>query len=341
MEQLHSFTPIPVECNAAINHVAFDGCDYFCTIRCKCEIIRFNPCHHVWRKYATRKEYDCICYDYGARCFWASSKTCCNKLFKLDCCMNEIDCISICVSSACGTITGISYQDCKNALLVSFTHAVVEVKKCSEESKIIYTAEEASILDVLSICPGMLLTLSQDGQSCIVAINHHGEQTNCYPIQGSLLFKNLIFNPCACKKSPVEAFILKKCCYPYLVKCDIPLSCFGFIPCCCNFKICDACCCREEDCYTNAALCRDILESIALVETALSHILNAEGEKLQKVLCTTDDMDTILCVNRQVNQTLISATHLEQTLYTKLTAMLDSGLCDFSCQNGCSHSPHT
>ena len=333
MEQFHSLTPIPVEYNAAINHITFDGCDYFCTMRCKCEIMRFNPCYHVWRKYTTCKEYDCICYDYGARCFWASSK-CCNQLFQLDCCMHEINCISVCVPDEYGIITGISYQDCKNALLVSFTHAIVQVEKSSEKSKIIYTTEDASIMDVLSICPGMLVALSKDGQYCIEAINHRGEQTNYYCISGALLLKNLIFNPCACKHSPIEVFLLKKGCYPYLGKCDIPLSCFGFIPCCCNFKICNASC-REAECYTNEVLCRDILESIALTEAALSHILNTEGEKLQKVLCTTNDIDKILRVNREVNQTLVNVTHLEHTLYAKMNTLIESGLCNFSCDNAC------
>lgn len=336
MEQLHTLTPLPVESNAAINHVTFDGCDYFCTMRCKCEIIRLSPCRHVWRKYTTRKEYDCICYDYGARCFWASSKGC-SQLFKLDCCMNEIDCISVRAYSEYGMITGISYQDCKNALLVSFPHAVVEVQKCSEEAKIIYTTQDACVLDVLSICPGMLVMCSKGGRYHIEAIDHHGEQVNCYCLPSSVLPKNLIFNPCACKHTPIEVFLLKKGCYPYLGKCDIPLSCLSLVPCCCNFKICDSCC-RDDECYTNEMLCRDILESIALTQAALSHILNAEGEKLQKILCATNDVDQILRVNHEVNQTLVNITQLEHTLYTAMNALTEHGVCNFSAGHACGRS---
>lgn len=241
--------------------------------------------------------------------------------------MNEIDCIF--VSNEYGVITGISYQDCKNALLVSFPHTVIEVDKCCETSKIIYTTKDDSITDVLSLCPGMLLTLCRCDQYQIVAINRCGKQTTCYNIDHSLLPKNLIFNPCTCKTFPIEVFFLKKNCYPYLGKWEIPLNCFGFILCCCNFKICDVCCPVCEN--PNKMVCQDILESIALVETALSHILNAEGEKLQKALCITNDIDKILRVNREVNQTLINAAHLEQMLYEKMTAILNSGLCDFSC----------
>ena len=45
----------------------------------------------------------------------------------------------------------------------------------------------------------------------------------------------------------------------------------------------------------------DLIQSAALEETALSHILNAEGEKLQKIM-SFDDIapDTVLMANRSV-----------------------------------------
>ena len=57
----------------------------------------------------------------------------------------------------------------------------------------------------------------------------------------------------------------------------------------------------------------DLIESIALEETALSHILNAEGEKLQKVLAMEDvSLNQIL----DVNETVMN--ELEHTLRDKL-----------------------
>ena len=56
----------------------------------------------------------------------------------------------------------------------------------------------------------------------------------------------------------------------------------------------------------------DLIESIALEETALSHILNAEGEKLQKVLAMEDvSLNQILNMVTTVNE-------LEHTLRDKL-----------------------
>ncbi|MEG2176693.1 MAG: hypothetical protein RRY97_07430, partial [Oscillibacter sp.] len=67
----------------------------------------------------------------------------------------------------------------------------------------------------------------------------------------------------------------------------------------------------------------DIMESIALEQCALSHILNAEGEKLQKAIACADDLDELLCVNHSVEQTITKVTQLEHVLYAKLAALTD------------------
>lgn len=80
--------------------------------------------------------------------------------------------------------------------------------------------------------------------------------------------------------------------------------------CHCHKQDKDECNCRREIC--------SLIESIALMETALAHILNAEGEKLQKTVkhaCNTEEM---LEVNRSVQTTLARAVLLEQNLFLKL-----------------------
>ncbi len=62
----------------------------------------------------------------------------------------------------------------------------------------------------------------------------------------------------------------------------------------------------------------DLIESIALEETALSHILNAEGEKLQKVLAMDTCLEDILRVNETVASMVASVNDLEHTLRDKL-----------------------
>lgn len=341
MVQFNKCTPIPVDCDTSINHVAFDGCDYFCTIRCQCEIMQFNACRSVQHKYCTCREYDCICYDYHEHCFWASSRTCCSKLFKLDCSMNEIDCISLCGTSQYGASTGISYNCCKRTLIVSFACVVAEVDKCSGNTNVLYTTKEYWIIGVLSIYPCMLLTVFRCSQCYIIVLNECGEKIGSFCVDNPSFPANLLFNPCKsdCHQSPIWAVVLKQNCYPYLCNTDIFCDDPGEKPHCCNYEICEECCCDKEPCPDQDP-CKDIMKSIALMEAALSHILNAEGEKIQKVLATTDDIDKILCVNKEVNKTIVNATHLEHTLYAKLSALSECRLCNDLCAGDCDGDCH-
>ena len=63
----------------------------------------------------------------------------------------------------------------------------------------------------------------------------------------------------------------------------------------------------------------DLIESIALEETALSHILNAEGEKLQRVIGLEDvDFCQLVEVNESVANMVGVVSSLELVLKEKL-----------------------
>jgi len=64
-----------------------------------------------------------------------------------------------------------------------------------------------------------------------------------------------------------------------------------------------------------------ITDIIALEQTALSHILNAEGEKIQKVVALStvpNDVPKMLAANTSVKHMVNSITRLEVLLQTKL-----------------------
>ena len=71
----------------------------------------------------------------------------------------------------------------------------------------------------------------------------------------------------------------------------------------------------------------DLIESVALEEAALAHILNAEGEKLQAVIahkpCTSD----LLKVNDSVQRMVSAITKLEMILQAKLELFADDDSC--------------
>ena len=63
----------------------------------------------------------------------------------------------------------------------------------------------------------------------------------------------------------------------------------------------------------------DLIESIALQETALAHILNAEGEKMQAFIAITDiTADQLLVLNKAVTSLVNSISRLEMLLQAKL-----------------------
>lgn len=76
---------------------------------------------------------------------------------------------------------------------------------------------------------------------------------------------------------------------------------------------------RSEDPVNICQAITDLIESIALEETALSHILNAEGEKIQKVLALQCvDFCQLMEVNESVANMVAVVSGLEQTLKEKL-----------------------
>ncbi|MEG1142586.1 MAG: hypothetical protein RSE41_09115 [Clostridia bacterium] len=74
----------------------------------------------------------------------------------------------------------------------------------------------------------------------------------------------------------------------------------------------------------------DVIESVALEQTGLSHILNAEGEKLQAVIAMPGVTSAeLLDVNKSVQNMVSSITMLETVLQMKL----DIFSCNI-CPNG-------
>lgn len=67
----------------------------------------------------------------------------------------------------------------------------------------------------------------------------------------------------------------------------------------------------------------DIIESVALEQAALSHILKAEGEKIQKVVALAAVGTDMLAVNKSVQSMVSAITRLEMLLQSKLELFAD------------------
>ncbi len=63
----------------------------------------------------------------------------------------------------------------------------------------------------------------------------------------------------------------------------------------------------------------DLVTSIAMEQTALSHILNAEGEKIEKIVESATTAEELLAVNASVEEMVTAITALEVVLQSKLS----------------------
>ncbi len=78
----------------------------------------------------------------------------------------------------------------------------------------------------------------------------------------------------------------------------------------------------------------DLLESIALEETGLSHILNAEGEKIQAAIAYCEgDICKMLEVNDSVTGLVHAITSLELVLKDKLELISNDLCCSPRCDD--------
>lgn len=220
-------------------------------------------------------------------------------------------------------ISGLSYHCGDDSLLIAVADRVVKLTKCNRKLQVVCTFPKCYVAGVLSLSPGILITLFENGHQYMYIIEEGKKQGRALSAPPCFLIDSMIIQPCSSDDSiNLSVLATKRGCYPYILTVNLCPCSLGYRPDCCNFCICQKCC---DDCHINQCHNKeDILESIAREETALSHILNAEGEKLQKTLESTDDIDKILCVNKEINETLVNVTHLEHVLYAKLRA-IDAG----------------
>lgn len=75
---------------------------------------------------------------------------------------------------------------------------------------------------------------------------------------------------------------------------------------------------------TRAQAITDIVTSVALEEAALAHILNAEGEKIQKIVADATTAEEMIAVNTSVEDMVKAVTQLELVLQGKLNLFKDN-----------------
>lgn len=312
---------LPTDYCRRYSGMAFDGCSFYMTLPQECKIYRFNRDLSPIGCFETAKPYTSICYDNTENCFWAAAEQPNCLIYKLNCRMQEIDLLQVIVSEQpLSRIKGLSYFCGNDTLLVAFTDFIVEVSKESGACRVLQSACDGCFSGVTAIAPYYVtVSVCKNIQSVsLFSCDDHLVKRLCLPC--TYLIESMVFDPCSEKEHNEISLILlatKHCCYPHILK--YALEFCGPELCPCNYKChCQPC----DECDEQSV--SDLLESVAMVEAALSHILNAEAVKLQRGIELADDMCELLELNKAVNRTILQVTQLEQLLYSKLEILNDS-----------------
>lgn len=316
-------TSLTAECPIPGRGLASDGCWLYLTKFREYAVEKLTPAGELLKCYPTHRPYSCLCYDPKDRCFWASCEQCPYTLFKLNSFFQEIDHLYLHFCKT-GQVTGIALQRCSNRLLVSLSFGLALIDKTGR--MLMEQRKCDGRQGVLSLCPDAISWSWDTKRTMIQLINSKLEIVRFCSFPNADRVEGAVLEPGSSQCGPcVICFLVtRRGKYPYLLHCALAQACIRQPRCPCNFL---PCCNGEEidsdglddficsfpgtlDCST---------ESIAQTETSLSHILNDEGEKLQKSIASTANVQTLLAINKSVRDTLICTTHLEQTLFQKLS----------------------
>ena len=290
--------------------IAFDGCFYYLTMPNDKTIYKYDNNFTQKGEFQSNKSYNGLCYDSLEDCFWATETTQPNKIFKLNSKLKEIDYIPF-KNTRCDykRMMGISYDCARNMLLAAFNDEIWEISKTGEAKPVVKNLCP-HVLNVLSISPYIAVAINAgEKQNILFFKNDKLIKSESVPLEYRI--RDITYNPC---KPALLILATKHCQYPrilcYSLNVDID---------CCHKILCDKKCkpSPQPDDKCN------IIKSVALMETALSHILNAEGEKLQKAVEVADSVEELLEMNKSIHKTLLLASQLENILLAKLQVATD------------------
>ena len=307
---------LPTQDNKPYLAIAFDGCFYYLTMpHCK-GIFKFDTSFSPKGEYQANRCFHGLCYDSIEECFWATEITQYNKIFKLNGKLQEIDCISF-DNHRCDykQILGISFDCGNNVLLLAFHDAIVEVTKTGQGKPIIQGICP-QVLNVAAVAPYVVVATKTKEKQAL----HYYEAGNCGAVSWHLkkteeipsvyFIRDIVYHPC---QSALMVLATKHCRYPRVICHPVDLCVHG-----CHMALC------HKKCKPKAPDDKSsIIQSVAHMETALSHILNAEGEKLQKAVELAGSVEELLAINQSIQKTLMLSAQLEQILYAKLQAAIE------------------
>ena len=329
--------PLAAPPPAGYTGMAFDGTHFFFARACECKIYQYGRRFGQECCFDTCRAYGGLCYDPKEHCFWAFSDDGGAALFKLNSSFQEIDRLPIDFpgrSQAPGRVTGLSYNRNQGALVVAFAAHLVSVDpNRQEDNAVLLQVTGEWIVSVLCL-PGYLVCGCINGSAQSIRIfSMGGEPLKEYGLSCAGRMEAAVALPPQNGYPRFAALISKRGCYPYVWICTMEEK---TDECPANGPYDGSLCGEEPPCLPEASGgekptgCREeysgILDSLAMLEKALSHILETEGDKLQKILTTSGNPEELIEANRSIQDVIVQATHLEHVIYDILESLEEHAL---------------
>ncbi|MEG2283001.1 MAG: hypothetical protein RSB99_00015 [Bacilli bacterium] len=319
----------------------------------KNKIIEYNLCFEKEQEHITNYPYCSITNIDECKQYYMSKQNCKDMLYRVTNCYKEIDSINLKVpveySNTINSITAcngkilitnnkkvysvdsngnfIISEISKNTTnqLLGTTNQVIPINSHCCQPILVPKSQKNYFSTAKYFCNEKYIAYTKDNSAYIANITKNGNLIATHYIGDNIVINSLIN-----VNGVLHLLITKnnKYNYIYITNLKCPQNCFNS-SCNCDKneeyieiikKINPNCNYLEiiNNCHSKSHSTIDIIESIALVEAAISHILNAEGEKIQKMLEITDDPHELLKVNNSVNEVIKNVTFLEHVLYSKL-----------------------
>ena len=303
--------------------IAFDGGFFYITVPQERVVHKLNKSFAIADSVQVDKPYTVICYDTKDKVFWAAVDEQGDVVYKLNRhlkCIGRLE-IKIDRGPIQGlTIQGLTYNCVKNVLLAAYADSVVEISKENGHACILHSCDARSYAGAMSMAPYYGVAWQDVSRGCKVIIyTSKGQVARSFCIPGKYTVEDILFYPCGtADRFAFDIFVLA------LGECDVPVVlCYTLVDCAiapdrCNYVLCKK---HNDDKKTCKHPCCKLLESVALIEAAMAHILNAEGEKLQKAAKDAVNIGELIEVNNSVSKTIADAAHLEYMLVKKLEAI--------------------
>ena len=345
MFSIESEIPLKLACTKKYRGLASDGCRYYLALQGECCILVLDHCFCLIDKVKTCRPYSALSYDPERKCFWAAAERASAVLFKLDSTLQECAQLTLELES-CGPINSLSYCCTEEKLLAALGSRVLVIDPASGQTRLLREERQgAVIVAVVSLAPQIIYSVQRGSSAYFVLMTCTGEVLSEKRDLAAQVTKALLLTTDDCSSETYRLLLLtgKKdhCPGLFCARLDRELTrsldpCHQAVSCCTQHCSCDKdpChddhhpCCDQDPCPCKDPCppdpgqpCSDILGSIALQEAAIAHILNAEGEKLQKIIAISNDPCEILQTNSSVQKTILYAANLEQVLLSKLEAL--------------------